>query len=349
MPVVAELARDVRSRRTEWLWSGWFPLGALSIVGGPPGTAKSMLSVWIAAKITRGELPGEMFGKTRNVLIVSSEDDLADTIKPRFVAAGGDVSRLYFVDPANCGLEFPAGLDDLRQFLFENAIHLVVLDPLAARITGGLSANNDKDVRRALEPVAGMLRDLHIAGLGIMHMRKATTIDSVSAMMGSLAFVGLARSVVATAEDEDGSFLFSSAKLNVGRKPASLRYEVVSADVAEGDEIIDTARVRWMGATDRTVDEVLTEKAARLAGRVVKPYGTALSSATEFLKKALVGGPRLQREVAEAAKAAGHASRTLVRAKGALDVISRQTAQGWTWEIRHPYDLQDELDDLPVS
>lgn len=347
MAVLAERAADVCGKRVEWMWDGWFPLGALSLLGGPPGTAKSMLSVWLAAKVTRGELAGAWFGKPRNVLIISSEDDLADTIKPRLMAAGGDVGRAYFIDPGTVGLELPRSLDDLREFVVKHSIHLIIMDPVTSRLSDGLSANNDKDVRRALEPFTGMLRDLRIVAIGIMHMRKATTVDSVSAMMGSLAFVGLGRSVAATFEDDDGSFLFSSAKMNLGKKPDSLRYEVVSAGVTEdGEDFIDTARVRWMGVTDRTVDDVLVEKAAKLSGRPPIKRVTALGSAADFLKGMLADGPRLQRDIAEAAKAGGHSATTLARAKTGLRVVSRKTTAGWTWEIRHPYDLDEEQDDF---
>ena len=346
--MIAETFADVQSRRTEWLWQGWFPLGALSLIGGPPGTAKSMLSVWLAAKTSKGELAGDWRGKPRNVLIVSSEDDLADTVRPRFEAAGGNVHRAFFMDPAAVGLEMPGSLDEVRDFLVSHAIGLMVLDPVAARLSGGLNANNDKDVRRALEPLAGLMRDFHMAGIGITHMRKATTVDAVNAMIGSMAFVGLARSVVATQEDDDGSFLWSSAKLNLGRKPESLKYEVVSDDVAgEDGEIIETARVRWMGATDRSVDDLLLEKAAKLAGRPIARRATALESAADFLKAQLATGPRLQRDVAEAAKAAGHSGVTLSRAKASVGIVSRKTRDGWTWEIRHPYDMDAGLDDLP--
>jgi hypothetical protein len=303
--------------------------------------------VWLAAKVTRGELRGALERRPANVLIVSSEDGVEDTIKPRLAAAGADLRRVFFVDPATVGLELPRSLDDLRAFVHENAIRLIVLDPVAARLSDGLSANADKDVRRALEPVAGMLRDLGVSAIGIMHMRKATSVDAVSAMMGSMAFVGLARSVAATFEDDDGAFLMSSAKMNLGKKPESLRYEVVGAEALEGeDEIIDTARVRWLGATDRTVDDVLTEKAGKLAGRPPVKRLTALGSATDFLHGVLSGGPRLQRDVAEMARAAGHSATTLTRAKGGARVLSRKTADGWTWELRHPYDLSDEQDDL---
>lgn len=349
MSLVAERLADVRGIRTKWLWNGWVPLGALSLIGGPPGTAKSMLSVWIASMVTRGELAGELARKPSGVLIVSSEDGVSDTIKPRLMALDANLGRVHFTDPADSGLEFPGRLDDLREFVIENGIRLIVLDPVAARLSDGLNANMDKDVRRALEPVVGALRDLGTSIIGIMHMRKATNVDAVSAMLGSTAFVGLARSVMATFDDGEGSFLLSCAKLNLGKKPDSLRYEVVSAGVLEDDEIINTARLRWLGQTDKTVDDALAEKAARLAGRSVPRKAAALENAEEYLKRLLADGPMLQRDVAAKATAAGHSETTLARAKSALGAISRKTREGWMWSLRNPnpYIFEEELDDLP--
>ena len=46
---------DVRSQRVEWLWPGYIPLHAVTILDGDPGLGKSKLTFDIAARLSRGK------------------------------------------------------------------------------------------------------------------------------------------------------------------------------------------------------------------------------------------------------------------------------------------------------
>lgn len=90
---------DVESKPVEWLWPGRFPLGKLCLIGGTPSMGKTQIALWIAANITTGgKWPdSEQRAVIGDVLILSTEDDVADTIKPRLEAAGADVSRVHIL------------------------------------------------------------------------------------------------------------------------------------------------------------------------------------------------------------------------------------------------------------
>ncbi len=78
-----------------WLWNGFLPAAKLTLLAGAGGTGKSTIAFSFAAIITTGgEWPdGTRCNQPGNVVIWSSEDDPADTIKPRLMAMQADTQR----------------------------------------------------------------------------------------------------------------------------------------------------------------------------------------------------------------------------------------------------------------
>jgi putative DNA primase/helicase len=80
---------------------------------GDPGMGKSSLVAKIIAHVTTGKaFPTVLEGTPplknftpQNVCLLTSEDDPADTLVPRIVVNGGDVSRVFLID----GWEQPDG------------------------------------------------------------------------------------------------------------------------------------------------------------------------------------------------------------------------------------------------
>ena len=74
-----------------WFWKDRIPEGKLTIIVGNAGVGKSWFSLWMAARVTRGEswpdCPSYQTGKGR-VLILANEDVVSDTIVPRIQDCG---------------------------------------------------------------------------------------------------------------------------------------------------------------------------------------------------------------------------------------------------------------------
>ena len=74
----------------DWLWPGRIALGKLTLLAGDPGNGKSLLTIDAAARVSCGRpWPDDLSieNPVGGVVLLSAEDDLADTIKP--APAGG--------------------------------------------------------------------------------------------------------------------------------------------------------------------------------------------------------------------------------------------------------------------
>ncbi len=117
------------------------------------------------------------------MVLLSAEDDLGDTIRPRLDAAGADVNKIIALQVVR-GRDGDGTYDrmfDLDRDMpkLETAIislgdvKLVVVDPLTAFLGEKVKANDNAEVRRGLAPLADMAARLGVAVLAINHLRKS--------------------------------------------------------------------------------------------------------------------------------------------------------------------------------
>jgi hypothetical protein len=91
---VGRLLSEVEPEQVEWLWPRRVPKGKITVLDGDPDNGKSVLTTDLAARVTAGlNLPDGTPTEAAGAVIVSAEDGGADTIRPRFDAAGGDPAR----------------------------------------------------------------------------------------------------------------------------------------------------------------------------------------------------------------------------------------------------------------
>ena len=75
-------------------------MGSITVLAGDPGLGKSLLSLDLAALLSRGELGPRSAG---DVLLLTAEDSRTHTVRPRLEAAGADLARVHFGGPAAIG------------------------------------------------------------------------------------------------------------------------------------------------------------------------------------------------------------------------------------------------------
>jgi hypothetical protein len=314
------LVADVDREQVTWLWPGRIPRGKLVVLDGDPGVGKSTLT--IAAKVSTGSpFPDGARPERGDVILLSAEDDIADTIRPRLEAAGADLNRCWVLPDVHPEgepprpPELPADLFLLEDLVKSKAAALVVVDPLMAFLAGQVDSHRDQDVRRVLASMAYMAARTGAAVLIVRHMRKGagSALDKGS---GSIGIIGAARAglLVAPDPEDEGRRILAMTKSNLAKMPEALAYRLVN------DELYGAARVVWDGASRHTANDLVR-------ARVDEDEAPALTEAARVLKEILADGPLPAGNVKRMAAAAGVAERTLHRARHALGVTARR--QGW--------------------
>ena len=331
----SKVAAEIKPTRVVWLWPGWLPAGRLALLGGRPGDGKSSVTVDLAARLSTGSpLPdGYRPPAPLTILILSGEDDPADTIVPRLIAAGADLERIVIANGEvidhETGLShtwtLPNDVPELANLVRDSGADLVVIDPLAAFTGMGVDTHRDAAVRSMLLPLSTMARHEKCAIVGVRHHRKGGAIDARDAGAGSVAYTAAARiEWVAGRDPEDaGRRVLAVAKTNIAAVPPSRLYRLVPA---EGPW--DTVAVHWEGTTTVTANELAS-------GPVSAEERDALDEATDFLRDVLRAGPVEANDVKRQARAAGISDKgALRRAKESLRVRSRKTPEGpWVWDL----------------
>lgn len=327
---------DISPEPIRWLWPGRIPLGKLTLLIGDPGLGKSLLTLDIAARLSRGsDFPDGTISEQGMAIFLSAEDDCADTIRPRLDAAGADVSRVYTLEAVRIpladgtaterGFSLEADIAALDAMLREHPdVRLIVIDPISAYL-GGVDSHNNAEVRGLLAPLAALAAQHGVAIVAITHLPK-TPRRAVQSAVGSIAFAAAARAVWAVASDPEDPErrLMLPVKQNLSANNGGLAFGIKAPDGA--------ALVVWeSGTVSVNADEVLAcfEDAEGRGAR---------REAESWLGQMLANGPLAVRKIKSEADAAGLAWATVRRAKDDLGVMAGKDGfdEGWSWRLPAP-------------
>lgn len=332
-PVTTRVS-SVAVERVSWLWPGRIPLGKLTVLDGDPGLGKSTVTLDLASRVTTGApMPGEDEGRPpAAVVLLSAEDGIGDTIRPRLEEAGADVHRVFvfegitntpdLVHPAT----LPADIGHLGDVIEANAAELVVIDPFSAFLSTKVDSYRDGDVRTAMAPLAKMAEQKGVAILVVRHLSKSGGPNAVYRGGGSIGIIGAARAGLLVARDpeDEARCILAVSKLNLAAKPPALAYRLVPGDLH------DCARVKWEGATAHLADDLLA---------LPSEDRTARDEATEFLLELLGDEPVDAKVVRRMAEDAGLSWSTVKRAKDRAGVNVKRHGFGkdgkWVWSLAY--------------
>ncbi len=343
--IILTNAADINPEPITWLWPGRIARGKLSLLAGHPGVGKSQLALGMAATLSRGwNWPDGAPGCFGDTLILSAEDDPADTIIPRLMANGANLDLVHVVDGVRAGYT-PQGREVRRELCLADDIDklsaalegipnaaLVVIDPLGAFL-GDADSHRDASVRGLLTPLATLASDHRVAVLAIAHLNKAAHTEALSRITGSIAFTAAARSawLVGKDPDDDARRLFVPLKNNLGSDQTGLAFELKPTSVSTSAGELPTSALRWFH------EEIATNAAEVLAAGGAAGRGEALKGAESFLSELLAEGPLPSSEVRREAAETRISWRTLTRAKDNLGVIASRDKFGsggrWFWTL----------------
>ena len=318
-------AADIQPRRVKWAWEGRLALGTLGLLAGREGLGKSTLGLWIAARMTRGELPGEYLGEPRAVFICATEDSWEHTLVPRLIAAGADLALVFRVEVVDAkeihlGLSLPRDLHQLETTATQNRAGMIILDPLTSRLGDDLDSHKDAEVRRALEPLVAVADRTGMSVLGLMHHNKSGSTDPLQLVMASKAFTAVARSVhsVIPDPDDDTRRRFGTPKNNLGRSDLpTLTFSIEAFAVATDEGTAWTGKVVWGDDVAETIAETMARTADTAEER------SATTEAATWLEQYLEteGGRASSADIKAAGRKADHGPDALKRARRKLGLI----------------------------
>jgi RecA-family ATPase len=359
--LLSRRASDIEPKRIEYLWPGRIARGKHTAIAGEPGDGKSQLSIYVAAIISiGGEWPcGEGRAPIGNVIILNAEDGADDTVVPRLIAAGADLSRVHIVSSVLQGdgkghrsFNLQADLALLEQKIVEiGDVALVIIDPISSYM-GKIDSHKNTEVRGALEPASEMAERLKVAILSITHFSKSggNTGKALHRFIGSIAFVGAPRAAFAVIEDVDHEdrILFLHAKNNMAPKAQGLAYRLFQTIVGDGEGIV-ASYVVWDGNP--------VTMSANEALRATEGGGdrTAAAEAEEFLRETLSSGSKPATDIKADSNEAGLSWATIRRAKDRLGVTTERESQGrdgrgrWLWTLPSAARCSSNLQDAHLS
>ena len=335
-------AASIKPVAIRWLWPGWIARGKLTVLAGAGGSGKTTLAIGLIGTLTSGGRwpDGGICLEPSNALIWSSEDDPADTLVPRLMAAGADLSRVHIIQGRVNGAGEREPFDPATDFdLLREAVEniggasLLLLDPVVNVVKGDMHRAND--VRRSLQAVVDFAEAHGCAVLGISHFSKGSGGASpADRVIGSQAFGALARAVlVAAKQDDTETRVLARAKSNISDDQGGVGYVVEPCTVGEG---IETTRVLWGDRIEGSARDILAD----VESSGDDDQRSEFEEACDFLRDTLRHGTVPTKQIKADADGAGLSWATVRRAQKAIGVVAVKEGgrlgndkQQWVWRL----------------
>ncbi|MGF6636183.1 AAA family ATPase [Paraburkholderia sp. MM6662-R1] len=352
--VVLTRACDIVPEPIYWLWPGYLPAGKFTAFAGPAGCGKTTIAIALAATVSNGGAwpDGTQCPEPGNVVIWTGEDGLADTLVPRLMAAGADLTRVRFIEsviddddklaPFDPSRDVPILSEKLTEI---GGARLLIVDPIISAVRG--DSHKAGDVRISLQPLLDLAAAHNCALLGITHFSKgskgAATNDR---LIGSQAFGASARVILIAGKDEtSGRRVFMKSKANITDDAGGFEYSIDVLDIGD----LASSRVQWGEPLTGSAGDILREIEAdedsqEDAAEQASKFDRARSMIYELLRpfastrelKAAAAAEGISWRTVEAAKKTELASGAKIRA------VRQGKDWGWIWDT-HGANYPDEV------
>ena len=247
-----------------------------------------------------------------NIIYQTAEDGLADTVKPRLIAADADYKRITVIDESTSELSFTD--ERLEQAIIETKAKLVILDPLQAYIGASVDMHRANEIRPIMKHLAEVAQRQQCAVVLIGHLNKAIGMKSSYRGLGSIDIPASARSVLLVGRIKDNPTV---------RVMAQVKSSLAPEEEPIAFELNKETGFRFIGKYNISIDDLLN--------------GTGSVSKVEQAKKFLMeflsdGTPKQQKIIQQQASYRNIGNRTLNDAKKNLNIKSFKK-KTWFWQL----------------
>jgi AAA domain len=329
-------AKLSRARPFRWVWDNRILLSHLNLLIGEEGVGKGNLVAWVAARITRGKLPGDLERPSR-VIIIGDEDSFDHIWVPRLKVAGADLDLIEHVVAGSDGT-FDVRNDavGLGRYIAAEETALVYFDQLLDNL-GYTDHWKDKEVRDALAPLRQVARQTGVALLAAMHPNKRGG-GFRNRISGTTAFNALSRSSLLAARhpQDPKRTVLVRGKGNYSDEPPAFEFDIEPQELLLGKgskrRTIKTSRIAAVQETALTRDDLLDETTSRR--RDESNAGVARTLLTSMFAD---GEERPARDVLDALKESHQlTTRVVSQASKELGFERRQEGFPARWYWRAP-------------
>lgn len=306
---------EISPVRVDWLWFPYIAYGKITVLQGNPGDGKSHVGIQLAAALSAKDfLPdGTKLPSEEHVIYQCAEDGLADTIKPRLIAAGANCRNVAFLDE-----EFLT-LDDekIREAMADFNARLLVIDPLQAYL-GNSDISSSSCIRRIMNRLSRWAGFYNCAVLIIGHLNKKEGTNDLYRGLGSIDVTASARSVLQLEQDPDDpeTRIIKQVKNSLARKGENVMFRIIPGHGIE-----------WMGIDHSQNTELSWEYSTR------EIKGSKQSDAATFLRAILLNGPVLSTEIEKKAEEMDFCIKTVRIVKTNLGIQSLRKGGKWYWVL----------------
>lgn len=323
-PLRAVRLSEVKSEPINWLWQPLLAVGTFNLLEGEEGIGKTFLTCALACAVASGKglpvITESQQIEPSNILMISAEDSISYTLKPRLEMMNAPCERIIAIDePFTLNRD---GILRLGMCLAEYEPKLVIIDPLFS-FTGKINLNNDNEIRSITDELKRLAERFQCVILGIRHIGKSKGFgDARNAGLNGIGWRASARSVLLIGKNPENELqkALCQTKSNLGEKyQKSIGFEIKSGQFF------------WTGESTLTQETMLSAFRSESGNE-----RNEKQSAIEFLQDILSDGEKLSTEIFIEAKQNGISNRTLSRAKSELNIKSRKEGfkpTKWFWRL----------------
>lgn len=177
-------------------------------VTGNPGSSKSVIMLAMAARLTRGLMPGDFAGTPINVLYVSTEGTFLRSHGPRFEINGGDFTNFTHLNET---LELPSKIERLEEVIVATEAKVVIIDPISYHLDASVHVHTKTTAE--LGKIAKLAEKHDCTIIAVDWPSKSRRKGDMS-VPGNRAFTGVPRQVLAVGRLKGGDYVIGITKPN---------------------------------------------------------------------------------------------------------------------------------------